>query len=147
MGKVFTSRDHRTPHLLPQKWAALRLSKEKGNKRARRLTETLTVTCQAVLTTLTVALPCLAMAFEKGDPAILAMPGFFLISSAVVLWMKLVSYAHCCADCRVLRRQGAALPGEPGCEATLEDVPAGQGTYPDNLTVQNMVRGGGGVRG
>ena len=35
-----------------------------------------------------------------------------LMGFAIVLWMKLVSYHHCCADLRAARRAGELRPGE-----------------------------------
>jgi hypothetical protein len=37
--------------------------------------------------------------------------GGVLIMLAVVLWMKLVSFHHCCADLRTARRRGELRPG------------------------------------
>lgn len=94
---------------------------------------------QILVTSLTLLVPCWAVATQRGDPADVAIPGFLLVGSTIVLWMKLVSYAHCGHDCRSLRRAGEPLPGEKGYEGNPEDTP-GHVSYPDNLTVQNMVR-------
>lgn len=40
--------------------------------------------------------------------------GSILMFLAVVLWMKLVSYHHCCFDLRMARRCGEIRPGERG---------------------------------
>jgi hypothetical protein len=49
-----------------------------------------------VLTSGVVALPCAVIHVTQSAP----LPGFILLSCALVLWMKLVSYAHANADLR-----------------------------------------------
>ncbi|KAJ9518496.1 hypothetical protein QJQ45_018593 [Haematococcus lacustris] len=59
-----------------------------------------------------------------------------LICLAVVLWMKLVSFHHCCADLRQARRQGEVRPGErgsPGSPAEWALL-----AYPENLTLSHL---------
>jgi diacylglycerol O-acyltransferase-1 len=65
-----------------------------------------------------------------------AGPGFLLTLCTIVVWMKLVSYAHCNSDLRAARRLGQLRSGERGSPeapswALLQ--------YPENLTAGNML--------
>ncbi len=51
--------------------------------------------------------------------------GGVLMMLAIVTWMKLVSYHHCCADLRAARRRGELRPGgrlvgRDACESVWE---------------------------
>lgn len=41
------------------------------------------------------------------------LAGLLLCVAAVIVWMKLVSYAHCCNDLRAARRQNEVRRGSP----------------------------------
>ncbi|GFR48230.1 hypothetical protein Agub_g10091, partial [Astrephomene gubernaculifera] len=88
-------------------------------------------------TSCVIGLPWAVIYLTKAEP----ISGGILIGLAVVLWMKLVSYHHCCADLRQARRAGELRPGERGSA----DTPAGGAEwgplarYPENLTARNML--------
>nr|QNL10710.1 acyl-CoA: diacylglycerol acyltransferase [Haematococcus lacustris] len=86
----------------------------------------------AANTTAAVALPWAVIFTTKAEPLSAAV----LICLAVVLWMKLVSFHHCCADLRQARRQGEVRPGErgsPGSPAEWALL-----AYPENLTLSHL---------
>ena len=65
-----------------------------------------------------------------------AGPGFLLTLCTLVVWMKLVSYAHCNADLRAARRLKQLRSGERG---SMEAPSWAKLQYPENLTVGNML--------
>jgi hypothetical protein len=79
-------------------------------KASSRSSELLLLACNLANTSLALGLPCFVLSYTKADP----LPGFALMLPAFILWMKLVSYAHCCWDLRAARRAGEVRSGERG---------------------------------
>jgi hypothetical protein len=79
-------------------------------KAASRSSELLLLACNLANTTVALALPCAVLTYTEADP----LPGFALVIPAFILWMKLVSYSHCCWDLRRARRAGEVRSGERG---------------------------------
>ncbi|KAG2424572.1 hypothetical protein HXX76_014452 [Chlamydomonas incerta] len=86
-------------------------------------------------TTGVIALPWAVINLTKAEP----VSGAILITLAVVLWMKLVSYHHCCFDLRAARRSGEVRPGERGCPDTPATEWGPLERYPENLTFRNLM--------
>ncbi|KAG2448405.1 hypothetical protein HYH02_006297 [Chlamydomonas schloesseri] len=86
-------------------------------------------------TTGVIALPWAVISLTKAEP----VSGAILITLAVVLWMKLVSYHHCCFDLRAARRSGEVRPGERGCPDTPATEWGPLERYPENLTFKNLM--------
>ncbi len=70
--------------------------------RMGRQTEALLLALNAANLTLTLAVPCAVVELTRAE----AVPGFVVTIFTVVLWMKLVSFAHCNYDLRRAPRAG-----------------------------------------
>jgi diacylglycerol O-acyltransferase-1 len=66
-----------------------------------------------------------------------AGPGILLTLCTLVVWMKLVSYAHCHWDLRQARRAGELRVGERG--HPLSDPSWALLQYPENLGAGNLL--------
>ncbi|GIM06446.1 hypothetical protein Vretimale_10762, partial [Volvox reticuliferus] len=86
-------------------------------------------------TSCVIGLPWAVISLTRAEP----ISGGILITLAVVLWMKLVSYHHCCFDLRAARRGGEIRPGERGCPDTPAEDWGQLAKYPENLTVRNLM--------
>mmetsp|Transcript_33702 Transcript_33702/g.95355 ORF Transcript_33702/g.95355 Transcript_33702/m.95355 type:complete len:739 (+) Transcript_33702:91-2307(+) len=89
---------------------------------------------QIVVINTLLLLPCAVIVVYKAPPA----AGILLLQAAVVLWMKLVSYAHCCNDLRSARRHNEVRPGERGNMEGFAGISDPQ-LYPENITRKNFV--------
>nr|ATZ76562.1 acyl-CoA:1,2-diacylglycerol O-acyltransferase [Lobosphaera incisa]AYE66854.1 DGAT1 [Lobosphaera incisa] len=78
--------------------------------------------------------PCYMVFATNADPA----PGGVLMLLTVILWMKLISYAHCNQDYRMARREGVLRPGERGSDAPIPREGPGALAYPENITLTNL---------
>ncbi|KAK9811327.1 hypothetical protein WJX72_001878 [[Myrmecia] bisecta] len=78
--------------------------------------------------------PCYMVFATNADPA----PGGVLMLVTVILWMKLISYAHCNQDYRVARREGVLRPGERGSDQPVPREGPGAMCYPENITLGNL---------
>nr|QID75817.1 diacylglycerol cyltransferase [Dunaliella salina] len=92
-----------------------------------------------VNTSAAVVVPWAVIHYTQAEP----LPGGVLIAVSIVLWMKLVSYHHCCADLRAARRNGQVRPGEEGFsgDSSLTNQKSSQRLlrYPENVTVSNLI--------
>lgn len=79
---------------------------------------------------------CLAAAVSL-PPQADAAPGFLLTLCTLVVWMKLVSYAHCHHDLRAAHRANLLRPGERGAPESNPEW--ARLRYPENLTLTNML--------
>ena len=87
---------------------------------ARRLAAQMAATTEWSLFLLNLAntaaallVPCCLVTSTHAD----AVPGFVITMAAVVLWLKLVSYAHCNHDLRcAVRPMAPALSPSPSCQ-------------------------------
>ncbi|GIL55503.1 hypothetical protein Vafri_11070 [Volvox africanus] len=86
-------------------------------------------------TSCVIGLPWAVISLTRAEP----ISGGILITLAVVLWMKLVSYHHCCFDLRTARRCGEIRPGERGCPDTPAEDWGQLAKYPENLTLRNLM--------
>ncbi|GLI60498.1 hypothetical protein VaNZ11_002660, partial [Volvox africanus] len=86
-------------------------------------------------TSCAIGLPWAVISLTRAEP----ISGGILITLAVVLWMKLVSYHHCCFDLRAARRCGEIRPGERGCPDTPAEDWGQLAKYPENLTLRNLL--------
>lgn len=78
--------------------------------------------------------PCAVVLCTPPDP----LSSFFLVFTAVVWWLKLVSYAHTNWDLRNARRFDQVRPGERGSGQGLEGCGDAPLQYPENLTLANL---------
>ncbi|KAG2493012.1 hypothetical protein HYH03_008675 [Edaphochlamys debaryana] len=104
--------------------------------RARaRLHEWLLFLLNAATTSTIIVLPWTVIYLTKAEP----VSAGILFMLAIIMWMKMVSYHHCCFDLREARRCGEIRPGERGCP----DTPAADwgplAKYPENLTLKNLL--------
>ena len=83
-------------------------------------------------------MPIAAVLLSKNDVADVAASGAMLTTSAVVCWMKMVSYAHCGHACRADRRRGEKISGDKGYPGDNLDEEVGARPYPYNLTLANL---------
>jgi len=93
--------------------AARRLSRLAGEAAAgRRGSEALVLLLAALVSTVALVAPSAVVVRTRADIA----PALLLTMCAIVTWAKLVSYHHCCHDCRGARRRGgaAAAAGDSG---------------------------------
>lgn len=122
---------------------------ERGAARARTARwESVTLLANVLNTAAVILMPWAVIHYTVAEP----LPGFILLSAALVLWMKLVSFAHANADLRHARRAvgtakkqddaGASTsPAVGTAAATAEDPDAEHAyaiSYPDNLSLGNL---------
>lgn len=103
-------------------------SREQATEWGLFLANTATTTC-------VLGLPWYIISATKAEP----ISGSILMFLAVVLWMKLVSYHHCCFDLRMARRCGEIRPGERGSGDTPAQDWGPLARYPENLTLGNLM--------
>lgn len=65
-------------------------------------------------------------------------PSFAATLLTLVIWMKLVSFAHCCHDHRLARLMNEVRPGERDSTTPIDGADQGL-QYPENITLGNMV--------
>ncbi|PSC71143.1 Diacylglycerol O-acyltransferase 1 [Micractinium conductrix] len=96
-------------------------------------TEHLMLLLNLANTTAAMLLPCFIILHTRAE----LLPGFALTMATCILWLKLISYAHCNWDYRVTRRRGEVRAGERGSGA----VPVGvevELRYPENITLPHL---------
>jgi len=96
--------------------------------------ETLFALLQAVTVNTLLLLPCCAIVYYKAPP----LAGSLLTTTAVIGWMKCISYAHCCNDLRDARRHDEIRPGERGNMEGMTGV-AQPLKYPENITAKDFM--------
>ncbi|CAG9466526.1 unnamed protein product [Pedinophyceae sp. YPF-701] len=106
---------------------------EKAGRRRARVTEAVLFVLNLLNTSAALVVPCTAIVATRAPP----VPSFALCTCAVVVWMKLVSYAHFHVDIRSRRRKRQKVPGERGSDDDLYAVDSHL-QWPENLTLGNM---------
>ncbi|CAL8469029.1 g8570 [Coccomyxa elongata] len=90
----------------------------------------------------TMLVPSAVVELTHAEP----VPGFFVVMCTVILWMKLVSYAHCNYDLRARRRAADHRSHERHGSPSEPDIAEEGGwdgvtlvSYPNNLTLANLI--------
>ncbi|KAK9820951.1 hypothetical protein WJX81_004802 [Elliptochloris bilobata] len=105
--------------------------------RMGRQTEAVLFALNAANLTAALGVPCAVVELTHAE----AVPGFVVTIFTVVLWMKLVSFAHCNYDLRSRRRAADQRQHERRApDADADEAMSGGGgvAYPRNLTASNL---------
>lgn len=100
----------------------------------RKRTEWTVGIMNVINTSICLLLPCYVISWNEAEP----IPAFLLTFCTIIVWMKLVSYAHCHWDIRVARREGKLRAGEKGSPESVKYDWVVQ-KYPNNLTLRNLL--------
>eukprot|EP00884_Botryococcus_braunii_P001150 jgi/Botrbrau1/11035/Bobra.92_2s0008.1 len=100
-----------------------------------RVTESICLIANTVNVALALFIPCAVIQYTKAEP----VPGSVVSAFTIVLFLKLVSYAHCNGELRQAKRTADLKPG--GSAAELHEAGVwndGKVHYPDNITLGNL---------